>query len=96
MEASGISTADGVLIDQWTDNGGGNQKWRIDSVGSGNYKFTNINSGKVLDVPGFRPPPEHSWTNGPIMEEPTNSLGLLMRAAVIVKLSTSTAIWRWM
>lgn len=52
MEVNGGSTADGANVQQWTDNGGNNQKWRIDNMGSGYYKFTNINSGKVLDVAG--------------------------------------------
>jgi len=53
LEQVGFTATDGVLIDQWTDNGGNNQKWRIDDMGSGYYKLTNINSGKCLDVPGY-------------------------------------------
>lgn len=52
IEVTGGSTLDGALIEQWSDNGGNHQKWRVDDMGSGWYKLTNINSGKVLDVPG--------------------------------------------
>jgi hypothetical protein len=44
------STADGANVDQWTDNGGTNQQWKLVDAGSGYYKVQNVNSGKVLDV----------------------------------------------
>ncbi len=52
MEVAGFSMADGGLVQQWTDNNGANQKWRIDDTGNGYYKLTNSFSGKCLEVPG--------------------------------------------
>src|SRR5687767_12245209 len=50
LDVSGVSTADGANVQQWTDTGGTNQQWRIVDVGSGYYKFVARHSGKVLDV----------------------------------------------
>ena len=52
LDVPGASTADGAIIEQWTDNGGQNQQWSLVSVGSGYYKIVSRSSGKVLDVPG--------------------------------------------
>jgi len=52
MEVSGLGTADGTGIDQWTYNGGSNQKWDIAWQGNGQYRATDVHSGKVLDNGG--------------------------------------------
>ena len=45
-------TADGVNVQQYTDNGTGAQRWRIDAVEGGWYTLTAQCSGKCLDVAG--------------------------------------------
>ncbi len=69
MEVDGFSTADGGLIQQWTDNNGANQKWRIDDMGNGYYKLTNSFSGKCLEVPGA------STTAGTQLDQRTDNGG---------------------
>jgi hypothetical protein len=44
-------TTNGARVLQWTCNGGNNQKWKIEPVGT-YYKLTAVHSGKVLDVSG--------------------------------------------
>jgi hypothetical protein len=50
MEVAGNSTADGGNVQQWADNGGNNQKWKIDDMGGGYYRLTAKVSGKAADV----------------------------------------------
>jgi len=52
MEVSNLGTADGTPIDQWTYNGGSNQKWDIAWQGNGQYRATDVHSGKVMDNGG--------------------------------------------
>jgi hypothetical protein len=52
LSVAGSSTADGVLIEQATDNGSTSRQWVVTSVGGGFYKLVNKNSGLALDVPG--------------------------------------------
>lgn len=35
----------------YTWHKGGNQRWRIQSIGNGKYTFQNVQHGKVLTVP---------------------------------------------
>jgi hypothetical protein len=51
MEVEGASTADGAAVDQFTSNAGTNQRWTLHHDGAGYFRLTNVNSGKVLDVP---------------------------------------------
>ncbi|MEU3169490.1 beta-L-arabinofuranosidase domain-containing protein [Streptosporangium sp. NPDC006930] len=44
-----MSTADGGLALQWTDNGTADHDW-VPVVDGGNLRFRNVNSGKVLGV----------------------------------------------
>ena len=44
------STADCANVLSWSDNGGGNQKWRVSRNSDGTYTFTNCETGKVLDL----------------------------------------------
>ena len=51
LDAVGAGTADGTLIDQWTDNGGTNQQWTLTRNSAGYYSITGVGSGKALDIP---------------------------------------------
>jgi hypothetical protein len=54
MDVTAASTANGALIDQWTSNGGANQKWQFGSASiSGYYTLISTHSGSCLDVPGL-------------------------------------------
>ncbi|WP_030436890.1 RICIN domain-containing protein [Actinoplanes subtropicus] len=50
MDAVGASTADSVEIKQYAWNGGLNQKWAFEDLGTGYLRIVNQNSGKCLDV----------------------------------------------
>jgi hypothetical protein len=41
---------DGTRIKQYADNGGNNQKWRLQYDGAGYYKIVNVHSNKLMDV----------------------------------------------
>jgi hypothetical protein len=45
-----FSTQDGTRIKQYADNGGNNQKWRLQYDGAGYYKIVNVHSNKLMDV----------------------------------------------
>jgi hypothetical protein len=51
-DVTGVSTADGGLLQLWTYGGGANQQWQAVDEGNGRYHFVSRNSGKCLDVPG--------------------------------------------
>jgi len=46
------STADGTHADQWTWNGGTDQRWDVTYLGNGQYKLTGVSSGKLLEIAG--------------------------------------------
>ena len=50
LDVSGASAADGARVIQWPCNGGDNQRWRVESAGSGFYRLVASHSGKALDV----------------------------------------------
>jgi len=52
MDVAGASLNDGADINQWTYSGNNNQRWRIESVGSGFYRVVSVNSSKCVDVVG--------------------------------------------
>ena len=52
LDVSGAGTADGTQVQQWTYNGGNNQKWTLQDRGSGQYSIIGVGSGKALDVNG--------------------------------------------
>jgi hypothetical protein len=52
LDATGQGTADGTAIEQYTYNGGTNQRWTVTSLGGGQYKIVGVQSGKALDVYG--------------------------------------------
>ncbi len=65
-DGSGVGQRDGTFIQQWGDHGGTNQRWRLDDMGGGFWRFTNARSGKVLDVPGNSTADSvvlHQWTD---------------------------------
>jgi alpha-galactosidase len=62
LDVVGRSTANGALVDQWTDSGATNQQWSIIAVGS-YYKLVSVNSGKALDVVGA------STANGALVDQ---------------------------
>jgi hypothetical protein len=51
LDDPGSSTADGTKMDQWTVNGGNNQKWQLINEGNNVVELVNVASGKALDVP---------------------------------------------
>ena len=52
LDAKGQSTTNGTPAQQYTYNGGNNQRWTVTNLGGGQYKITGVQSGKVLDVKG--------------------------------------------
>jgi alpha-L-fucosidase len=43
----------GTQLDQWTDNGGDNQAWKlVASTTSGYYRIHNVRTGWYVDVSG--------------------------------------------
>jgi hypothetical protein len=45
-------TADGTDANQWSWNGGNDQKWDVAYLGNGQYKLTGVASGKLLEISG--------------------------------------------
>ncbi len=52
LDLKGASTTDGTPIQQWPLTGGINQKWLLEDMGGGAWRFTSHDSGKVMDVTG--------------------------------------------
>ncbi|MFI9719370.1 RICIN domain-containing protein [Streptomyces sp. NPDC052396] len=52
-DVPGFSTQDKTRVEQYTCNGGANQRWTFRYLGDLLYTVSNVNSGKCLDVPGF-------------------------------------------
>ncbi|HET6710969.1 non-reducing end alpha-L-arabinofuranosidase family hydrolase [Amycolatopsis sp.] len=50
MDVSGVSTADGAAVHQWSRHDGANQQWQFVDSGNGYYRLKSKNSGKVLDI----------------------------------------------
>jgi hypothetical protein len=69
LDVPAFSTSDGTKIQQFTENGGTNQHWRLISVGSGLFEIVSQSSGKVLDVPAA------STTNGTVIQQFTEHGG---------------------
>lgn len=67
MDVISASTANNAEIKQWTWNGGTNQKWTFQDLGSGYYNIVNVNSGMALDDTGG------STSNGNAMQQYTIS-----------------------
>ncbi|HBF33315.1 TPA: hypothetical protein DDW35_02000 [Candidatus Sumerlaeota bacterium] len=52
MDATGMATANGTLLDQWAYWGGTNQKWTLTDTGGGIYKIIGYQSARALDISG--------------------------------------------
>jgi hypothetical protein len=50
LDVSGVSTADGAVVQQWSRHDGTNQQWQFVDSGGGYYRLKSKNSSKVLDV----------------------------------------------
>ncbi|MFC4626861.1 family 43 glycosylhydrolase [Promicromonospora alba] len=50
LDVSGVSTADGALLHQWTRTNANNQQFQFVDAGDGYYRIKARHSGKVLDV----------------------------------------------
>jgi GH43 family beta-xylosidase len=50
LEVAGGSTADGANIQQWTCNGGANQRWRLEDLADDTSRLVNVATGKAADV----------------------------------------------
>ncbi|WP_164471876.1 RICIN domain-containing protein [Halosimplex salinum] len=51
LEVASAGTGDGDNVQQWSWNGGDQQRWVVEELDDGNYRIENVNSGNVLDVP---------------------------------------------
>jgi hypothetical protein len=52
LDVSGVSTADGARIHQWTRHDGNNQQWQFVDSGGGYYRLRARHSQKVIDISG--------------------------------------------
>jgi hypothetical protein len=71
LDVSGVSTADGAQLQQWSRTDGNNQQFQFVDSGGGYYRVKARHSGKVLDVYGASTDdganivqwPDHTGTN---------------------------------
>ena len=52
IDAAGAATADGTQIQQWSYNGGNNQRWTLLDRGSSQFSIIGVASGKAIDASG--------------------------------------------
>jgi hypothetical protein len=67
LDVSGVSTANGAIIQQWTCGSGTNQRWRMQDMGGGYIQLIAQHSNKCLDVSGASTANGatiHQWTCG--------------------------------
>jgi thermitase len=50
LDVTGVSTANGAIIQQWSCGGGDHQKWQIEVASAGLYRLRAMHSGRVMDV----------------------------------------------
>ncbi|WP_405867935.1 family 43 glycosylhydrolase [Streptomyces sp. NBC_00005] len=50
LDVAGGATADGTNVQQWTCNGGTNQKWKVEDLADDTNRLVNVATGKVLDT----------------------------------------------
>ncbi|MGH9223506.1 MAG: RICIN domain-containing protein [Acidimicrobiales bacterium] len=65
LDVSEVSTADGAAIWQWSPTGAANQRWVVEPLLDGTFRFVAAHSGKVLDVAEFSTADGgriHQWT----------------------------------
>lgn len=65
VDDPGSSTTLGTQQEQWTINGGNNQKWTLTNLGSNVVELINVSNGLALGVRGS------SMTNGAVVEQNT-------------------------
>ncbi|MFD0899288.1 RICIN domain-containing protein [Actinomadura sediminis] len=73
LDVNGLSTADGAAVQQWTCNGGANQRFTLRKVTSSgsdshDYQLVARHSGKCVDVSGISTAPRaliHQWPCNP-------------------------------
>lgn len=52
LDVTGQLIANGTRLQQWTYNGGDNQRWVVTNLGNGQYKLVGVQSGRCVDVNG--------------------------------------------
>ncbi|MEY2850023.1 MAG: hypothetical protein RI885_2690 [Actinomycetota bacterium] len=57
-DVSGVSVADGALVQLWNYGGAANQQWRVQQEAGGLFSFVNRNSSKCLDINGRSTTPD--------------------------------------
>ncbi|MDN3239687.1 non-reducing end alpha-L-arabinofuranosidase family hydrolase [Glycomyces tritici] len=66
LDVSGVSTADGAQLHQWTRTNAGNQQFQFVDAGGGYFRIKARHSGKVLDVSSWSTADHaaiHQWTD---------------------------------
>ena len=66
LDVSGVSTADGAQLHQWTRTNADNQQFQFVDAGDGYYRIKARHSGKVLDVSSWSTADGaaiHQWTD---------------------------------
>jgi hypothetical protein len=66
LDVSGVSTADGAQLHQWTRTNADNQQFQFVDAGGGYYRIKARHSGKVLDVSSWSTADGaaiHQWTD---------------------------------
>jgi hypothetical protein len=66
LDVSGVSTADGAQLHQWTRTNATNQQFQFVDAGGGYYRLRARHSGKVLDVSSWSTADAaaiHQWTD---------------------------------
>jgi hypothetical protein len=79
LDDPGSSTANGTKMEQWTVNGGSNQKWQLTNEGNNVVELVNVASAKALDVPN------NSTTAGTDIDQWSLSGGNNQRWTVVSK-----------
>ncbi|SER40015.1 RICIN domain-containing protein [Natrinema salaciae] len=52
LDLAAKSTENGANVQQYSWNGGDNQRWRFEHLSGNVYRIVNVHSGKVLDIEG--------------------------------------------
>lgn len=51
-DVTGVSVAEGAVVQQWACTGGANQAWRLTAAGTDTYTLVSVNSNKCMTVVG--------------------------------------------
>jgi endoglucanase len=52
IDIPAFKTAQGTDLDQWPQNNGTNQRWKVSSLGCGLYSITSVFDGESIDIAG--------------------------------------------